>query len=741
MKILIVGQFSKGSLCDSYLSSLKQLGHETYSFDDVEEYNNISELTRQRYVNRLLEMYFIRIMNEKLLKYSAEVSADLCLIMKGLRILPETIVKIKSDLNPVIFNINADDPFNKNRGSSSSSVRKSLKLFDCYFIWSKVLLDKLKKNGLKQVEYLPFCYDPEIHYRHTVSREESIVFGNDVLFVGNWEKRRGRILGHIKDFDLGIWGGDYWKSRCHDKKLSKKWKGREATAEEMAKTYAASKISLNILREQNLDSINMRTFEAPGCGAFVLAEKSREARSFFAENKEAVYFSNARELREKIRYYLKNEKERSEIAAAGHKRCISSGYTYLERTNFILSLYESYFSRRRKAARYKVAFLVSHPIQYRVPLYQKISNDPRIDFSVYFCSDIGLKERYNSDFRKKFKWDILDLRGINYTILKNYLPYPVQGQELGMTNLGILRVLTKEKYDALFIPGYSVISYLLGFLGASIAHIPIIFGGEPRFPPATSFIVKRKFKDLFLRFLFSHVQAVAYIGKMAKAFYRYYGVPEEKLFFTPYCVDNEFMLAEAKRLLVHKEELKKELGLPEGLPMILYLSKINANKRPFDIVESFSGLNFPASLAFVGDGPLLKRLKISIERKKIKNVFFLGFQNNSQVSKYYAAADIFVLPSQGESWGVVINEAMCFGLPIITTNKVMASYDLVREGENGYILFPGDIAALTSALKELLSDPEKRRRMGERSTQIISEWHYGLFIEGFVKAMNFVNKK
>ena len=128
-------------------------------------------------------------------------------------------------------------------------------------------------------------------------------------------------------------------------------------------------------------------------------------------------------------------------------------------------------------------------------------------------------------------------------------------------------------------------------------------------------------------------------------------------------------------------------------------------------------------------------------RRKIKNVFFFGFQNNSQVSKYYAIADIFVLPSQGESWGVVINEAMCFGLPIITTDKVMAAYDLVREGVNGYIFPPADTTALTLALEELLSDPAKRKKMGESSLQIISEWNYGLFVEGFIKALDFIHKK
>jgi glycosyltransferase involved in cell wall biosynthesis len=741
MKILMVGQFSRGSLCDSYLRSLKQLGYDAYYFDDVEEYNNISELTKQRYLNRLLELYFMKILNEKLVKFALQLSPDLCLVMKGLRIFPETIATIKAKTKASFFNINADDPFNKSRGSSSQSVRMSLKLFDCYFIWSKTLLQKLRDKGLKDVEYLPFCYDPEIHYPCQVDKPQKADLSHDLLFIGNWEKRREERLRVIKDFNLGIWGGNYWEERCHDRLLRGKWEGREAYAEEMPELYATSKISLNILRQQNLNSINMRTFEIPGCGAFALSEDSREAREFFAADKETVYFTTPRDLRDKIEYYLKNEKEREAIAREGRRRCISSGYSYLDRIKFVLSIYEKRLSLKKKKARYRVAFIISHPIQYRVPLYQKLRQDSRIDFTVYFCSDIGLKEKYSVDFRRRFKWDILDLRGLNYTILRNYLSYPTHGQVSVLINPGIIRRLLVDKYDAVFIPGYSVISYILAFLGAAFSHTPVVFGGEPRFPPARPFMLKRIFKDVFLKFLFSKVDAFGYIGKRAKDFYAYYGVPQQKLFLTPYCVDNDFLSKEAAAYAPRKEELKKGLGLSSDCPVILYLSKINENKRPFDLLDAFCNLRMPASLVFVGDGPLFHSLEKRVVKRGIKNVFFFGFQNNSQISKYYAVSDIFVLPSAGESWGVVINEAMCFGLPVITTDKVMAAYDLVRDGENGYILPVGDTKALSSALEELIDNPDKRKRMGEASLEIIKKWNYDGFVQGFVEALDRIVKK
>ena len=110
--------------------------------------------------------------------------------------------------------------------------------------------------------------------------------------------------------------------------------------EDMSKVLNSSKISLNILRKQNKSSHNMRTFEAPACGAFVLAEKSDEQLEFFEEDKEAVYFSSPKELREKVVYYLKHEEERKNIAQAGYQRCFKSGYSYLDRAKKILNVYE-----------------------------------------------------------------------------------------------------------------------------------------------------------------------------------------------------------------------------------------------------------------------------------------------------------------------------------------------------------------------------------------------------------------
>ena len=122
-------------------------------------------------------------------------------------------------------------------------------------------------------------------------------------------------------------------------------------------------------------------------------------------------------------------------------------------------------------------------------------------------------------------------------------------------------------------------------------------------------------------------------------------------------------------------------------------------------------------------------------------MYFFGFQNSGQISVFYSIADIFVLPAKWESWGLVINEAMCFGLPIITSTTVNAGYDLVRDGENGYLLEPDDLDGLIERMEKLLRDPILRAGMGESSRKIISGWNYDLGVKAYLQALGYIHGK
>lgn len=337
MKILITGEYWKGSLCYSYYKAFCELGHQVIFFDVPAEYKKTSSLTGNFLANKILSPVFSRSMNARLLKVALDFGPALCVIMKGRDFFRDTLIKIKK--HSLLFNINSDDPFSRNRGASSRHVREGIPLFDCYFVWTKSLIPALKSSGALRVEQLPFGYDSGVHYPVKPTQEEARRFGSDLAFVGNWDSQRELWLGYLEDFDLKLWGEYYWGKRCKNKRLRAKWSGSGAYAEMMSKILNASKITLNVLRKQNKGNFNMRTFEIPACGGFTLAESSDEAKEFFREEKEAVYFSEPDELREKVKYYLAHDEQRAEIAEAGLRRCIEAGYSYVNRARQVLKVY------------------------------------------------------------------------------------------------------------------------------------------------------------------------------------------------------------------------------------------------------------------------------------------------------------------------------------------------------------------------------------------------------------------
>ncbi len=389
--------------------------------------------------------------------------------------------------------------------------------------------------------------------------------------------------------------------------------------------------------------------------------------------------------------------------------------------------------------KYKLAILTSHPVQYQTPFFKKLAQHSQIDLMVYFCSRHGVEKKVDSGFGVAFKWDIPLLEGYQYKFLKNYFPF-ITGNRLWLSvNPAIIKELRKGKYDAILIHGYVAISNWLAFIGARLSRTPIIFRGETVLWHSQHKL-GRAIKGLFLKFLFRRIDAFLPIGRRSREFYLTYGVSENRMFLTPYSVDNEYFIEQRKKWQGRRGEIKKELNISENIPLILYASKITQRKRPMDILKAFEKLEQKAVLVFVGDGELRPILERYVKKNNIKNVFFIGFKNQTELPKYYSIADIFVLPSSYEPWGLAINEAMCYALPIITTDAVAAAIDLVHHKENGYIYPVGDIDKLTDCLSKLLKEFGLGKKMGKRSLEMIAKWSYKEDVKGVLAVLEYVGK-
>jgi len=392
--------------------------------------------------------------------------------------------------------------------------------------------------------------------------------------------------------------------------------------------------------------------------------------------------------------------------------------------------------------KYKLAILNAHPVQYQAPLFKKIAGNLEIDLMVYFCWDFGVKEAgFDEQFGKKVKWDIPVLEGYDFKFLKNYSFKP-SSDFWGQVNFGIIKKIISGKYDALIIFGWNSFTNWLAFLTAFLAGTPVFLRGES---PLNQELLKSKWKikikKIILGTLFKFIKAFLYIGEENKKFYRFYGVPENKLFFTPYAVDNERFISSYQELKDKKQGLRNKLGIEKNDAVIIFIGKLIEKKRPMDLLRAYEILNtkykiLNTALVFVGDGALRSKLENYAKGNNLKDVYFVGFKNQTELPEYYAMADIFVLPSGvGETWGLVVNEAMCFGLPVIVSNILGCGFNLVKNGENGYIFSLGDIEKLAEHLNELASDGKKRKLFSKKSFEIIQNYSYQKDIEGILSAL------
>jgi spore maturation protein CgeB len=321
MRVLLVCEYWYGTGGWSYRKYLEQLGCAVDIFDYRRVFFSagaslpvVSAITRR--INR-------QRMNRAFVQTVAKLAPDAVFFLKGETIYASAIRRARERYNPVLVQWYPDGPFNVEVKNATRDSIASIPLFDIYYIYARSLIAPLQIAGARRVEYLPFCYDPDmLRPPATISEEDRLKYATDVVFAGTWEPMREWWLEQLTGIGLSIWGNS-WEMAKADSPAMTSWKGKAVYGEEISKLFAVSKIHLNFLREQNKDSNNVRTFEIPGFGGFLLTQRSREqAEELYVEGKEIVCFDTVDELIDKARYYLLHEDERLAIAGRGHARAV-----------------------------------------------------------------------------------------------------------------------------------------------------------------------------------------------------------------------------------------------------------------------------------------------------------------------------------------------------------------------------------------------------------------------------------
>ena len=381
--------------------------------------------------------------------------------------------------------------------------------------------------------------------------------------------------------------------------------------------------------------------------------------------------------------------------------------------------------------RYKLGILTTHPIQYQVPWFQRLAESSEIDLTVFFCQ-IPDRVSQGDGFGVAFEWDLPLLQGYRYQVLRNVARQPSLTRFTGCDTPGIGDCLRQGQFDAVIVNGWVVKSCLQTLWACKRLGIPCLVRGE-----ANVLRPRPWWKRVIHRALVRQYAACLYIGKSNAEFYRRHGVPDERLFPALYFVDNE-RFAQQATLAGPRKTARKRWEMPGNATVYLYCAKFIPKKHPLELLAALriaAGRSQRPHLLMVGDGELRPACEAYVREHRLP-VTFAGFLNQSEIATAYAAADCLVLPSDhGETWGLVVNEAMACGVPAIVSNQVGCGPDLIDSGETGFVFPFGDWGSLADMLAKLSERPEELRRQGENAKSKIASYSVQAAVRGTVDAV------
>lgn len=385
----------------------------------------------------------------------------------------------------------------------------------------------------------------------------------------------------------------------------------------------------------------------------------------------------------------------------------------------------------------RLAYLATHPIQYQAPLLRLIAAEPGIAFKAFFRSPMGLKQYVDPGFGQAIAWDVPLLEGYDHEFL------PAFGDPLKVTpflrplNYGLGPRLAAGNFDVLWVHGYARVFHQAAILAAKARGLKVLLRDEPTAISKPRSLLKQLAKRGAFTGLVRLVDGVLAIGRLNRLYWIDQGFDASRVYSMPYAVDNARFRAGAAEAAPERAKFLAKLGLPADRPRIVFSGKLTPIKAPDVLLEAFARMEKPkASLCLVGDGPLRAMLEDRARALGVaERVCFAGFRNQRELPAFYDAADVFVLPSRQEPWGLVVNEAMNAGRAIIVSDKVGSGADLVRPGENGQVVPAGDAGALAAALTEVLASPDRTAALGRRSLEIIEGWSFREDIAGLKSAL------
>lgn len=395
--------------------------------------------------------------------------------------------------------------------------------------------------------------------------------------------------------------------------------------------------------------------------------------------------------------------------------------------------------------RIRLAVVLSHPTQYFSPWFRYIAANTNIEIKLFYLWDFGVESRHDRNFGHTLKWDIPLLEGYAYEFISNASRDPGTHHFFGLNNPGLVSSLAQWKPDTVLLFGYNYASHLIVLLSWSLRKIPMLQRGDSH-DLARKAGWKPKLNRFLRSLIFKRFAAFLSVGKANADYLRNSGVAEKRIHFVPHCVDNLRFQSSIVPATKDAAEWRQELGIPESAIVFLFAGKFENKKRPQDLIQAFLAmLSKEASfeppqtvLVLVGAGKLEAQLRLLAGEQLGQTIFFVPFQNQTQMPKVYALANILVLPSlgDGETWGLAVNEAMNMGVPAIVSSHVGCGPDIVKNSMTGWVFEAGNFDALCSAMIQMLALGKDGLAMkGASAKALMQKYSYEAATAGLVKSL------
>lgn len=367
--------------------------------------------------------------------------------------------------------------------------------------------------------------------------------------------------------------------------------------------------------------------------------------------------------------------------------------------------------------RIRLAIVVSHPIQYYVPLYRRLAVRSDLEIKVFFTWHAADTAKHDPGFGRDVAWDIPLIEGYSFELVPNISKRPGSNRFFGIRAPELVSRVQNWKPDAVHITGYAYASHLYAMRSFYRQGIPVLFRGDSHLldqSPGWHWQLKKT----LLRSAYGWTTTCLYVGQNNYDYYARIGVPEHKLFFCPHCIEVSRFSEPHEELEAEAKQWRNQLGIPDSARTILYAGKFEARKQPIQLMNAIRTTNLDnLVLVMIGNGPLEEEI-FAIAKQEPSRFRVLPFQNQTKMPAAYRLGEIVTLPSAyGETWGLAMNEAIACGRRVLVSDRVGGAPDVVKSLAEGAIFASGDWDDFRTKLKGLLTgqgDADYLRRIAGR---------------------------